>query len=150
MQSSLVLTVLGPDRAGLVKSIAEAVTAHHGNWQESRMVHLAGQFAGLAHVSLPQEHVADLKQALQALQNDGLQILVTHSEATSPAQHHPADTRTAGPRSPRHHPRHYPPTCRFERQYRRAGKRTTRRAHVQRIAVLRPPQTGFAGWRDGG
>lgn len=83
MQSSLVLTVLGPDRAGLVNSIAEAVTAHHGNWQESRMVHLAGQFAGLAHVTLPQVHVADLKQTLQALQNEGLQILVQHSDVTS-------------------------------------------------------------------
>ena len=83
MQSSLVLTVLSSDRAGLVKSIAEAVKAHHGNWQESRMVHLAGQFAGLAHVTLPQENVADLKQALQALQNDGLQILVTNSDTTA-------------------------------------------------------------------
>lgn len=84
MQTSLVLTVLGSDHAGLVKSIAEAVKAHHGNWQESRMVHLAGQFAGLAHVTLPQEHLADLKQALQALQADGLQILVTHSDTAAP------------------------------------------------------------------
>lgn len=84
MQSSLVLTVLGPDRAGLVKSIAEAVKAHHGNWQESRMVHLAGQFAGLAHVTLPQDQVASLRQALQTLQANGLQILVQHSDAASP------------------------------------------------------------------
>lgn len=84
MQSSLVLTVLGPDRAGLVKSIAEAVKAHHGNWQESRMVHLAGQFAGLAHVTLPQEQVAALQQSLQTLQSDGLQILVQHSDTASP------------------------------------------------------------------
>ncbi|UJS26539.1 glycine cleavage system protein R [Thiothrix winogradskyi] len=84
MQSSLVLTVLGPDRAGLVNSIAEAVKAHHGNWQESRMVHLAGQFAGLAHVTLPQEHLVDLKQVLQTLQTGGLQILVIHSDAAVP------------------------------------------------------------------
>ncbi|WMP16597.1 glycine cleavage system protein R [Thiothrix lacustris] len=84
MQSSLVLTVLGSDRAGLVKSIAEAVKAHQGNWQESRMVHLAGQFAGLAHVTLPEEQLTGLKQALQALQNNGLQILVTHSEVSVP------------------------------------------------------------------
>ncbi|MDX9987518.1 MULTISPECIES: ACT domain-containing protein [Thiothrix] len=80
MQSSLVLTVLGSDRAGLVKSIAEAVAAHQGNWQESRMVHLAGQFAGLAHVTLPQEQLAALTQTLQALQQDGLQILLQHCE----------------------------------------------------------------------
>ncbi len=81
MQTSLVLTVLGPDRSGLVKSIAEVVKAHQGNWQESRMVHLAGQFAGLAHVALPTGQVAALKQALAGLQADGLQILVQHSTA---------------------------------------------------------------------
>lgn len=82
MQTSLVLTLLGPDRAGLVNSIAEAVKAHQGNWQESRMVHLAGQFAGLVHVSLPQTQVTDLKQALQVLQNQDLQILVQESAIT--------------------------------------------------------------------
>lgn len=82
MQTSLVLTLLGPDRAGLVNSIAEAVKAHQGNWQESRMVHLAGQFAGLVHISLPQTQVIDLKQALQALQNQDLQILVQESAIT--------------------------------------------------------------------
>lgn len=84
MQTSLVLTVLGPDRSGLVKSIAEAVKAHQGNWQESRMVHLAGQFAGLAHVTLPTEQVETLKQELQTLQQGGLQILVQQAEATEP------------------------------------------------------------------
>ncbi|MBU0656451.1 MAG: ACT domain protein [Gammaproteobacteria bacterium] len=79
MQTSLVLTVLGPDRSGLVKSISEAVKAHQGNWQESRMVHLAGQFAGLAHVSIAEEQAAALIQALTELQTDGLKILVQQS-----------------------------------------------------------------------
>lgn len=81
MQTSLVLTVLGPDRAGLVKSISEAVKAHHGNWQESRMVRLAGQFAGLAHVVIAEEQLGALLQALDALQTDGLRILAQQSEA---------------------------------------------------------------------
>lgn len=85
MQTSLVLTVLGPDRSGLVKSIAEAVKAHQGNWQESRMVRLAGQFAGLAHVTLPQEQLAALQQSLQTLQQNGLQILMQQSDVASEA-----------------------------------------------------------------
>lgn len=80
MQTSLVLTLLGPDRAGLVKSLAEVVKAHQGNWQESRMVHLAGQFAGLVHISVPQEQVATLTQALQQQQDQGLHILVQQSQ----------------------------------------------------------------------
>lgn len=83
MQTSLVLTVLGPDRSGLVKSIAEVVKAHQGNWQESRMVRLAGQFAGLAHVTLPQEQAEALRQSLQTLQQNGLQILMQQSDVDS-------------------------------------------------------------------
>ena len=83
MQTSLVLTILGPDRSGLVKSVAEAVKNHQGNWQESRMVRLAGQFAGLAHVTIPTEQAEALTQALNALQADGLQILVQQSHDTS-------------------------------------------------------------------
>ncbi len=81
MQTSLVLTILGPDRSGLVKSVSEAVKNHQGNWQESRMVRLAGQFAGLAHVTLPQEQAEPLIKALDALKADGLQILVQQSSA---------------------------------------------------------------------
>lgn len=80
MQTSLVLTLLGPDRAGLVKNLAEVVKAHQGNWQESRMVHLAGQFAGLVHISVPREQVATLTQALQQQQDQGLHILVQQSQ----------------------------------------------------------------------
>ncbi len=79
MQTSLVLTILGPDRSGLVKSVAEVVKNHQGNWQESRMVRLAGQFAGLAHVTLPEAQAEVLELALKTLQADGLQILVQRS-----------------------------------------------------------------------
>ncbi|HLP77739.1 MAG TPA: ACT domain-containing protein, partial [Candidatus Paceibacterota bacterium] len=37
MQRSLVMTVIGQDRPGLVESIASLVTEHGGNWLESRM-----------------------------------------------------------------------------------------------------------------
>ena len=45
MPTSLVLTVLGEDRQGLVESLASIIAAHEGNWSESRMAQLAGQLA---------------------------------------------------------------------------------------------------------
>ena len=48
-----ILTFVGPDRRGLVEQLAGAVTAAGGNWLESRLVHLGGQFAGVARVALP-------------------------------------------------------------------------------------------------
>ena len=78
--ASLILTVIGPDRPGLVRALAEAVAAHGGSWLESRMARLAGQFAGIALVDAPESLLADL----QALEGQGLRILV-QSGAEQPA-----------------------------------------------------------------
>lgn len=76
MNTSLVMTVIGPDRPGLVESIAEAVAAHEGNWVESRMAHLGGQFAGILRVELPADKEPTLAQALRDLEGHGLSVVV--------------------------------------------------------------------------
>jgi len=57
---SLVLTAVGPDRPGLVSAMADVAIAHGANWADSRMAHLAGQFAGIAHLQVPQERAEAL------------------------------------------------------------------------------------------
>ena len=44
MQVPLVMTVIGKDRTGLVESLASLVAEHGGNWLESRMCRLGGEF----------------------------------------------------------------------------------------------------------
>lgn len=78
---NLVMTVIGPDRPGIVESLAEQVAANEGNWLESRMSHLGGQFAGILHVSVPEGGVEALVSGLRAL--EGLQILLQDSAITS-------------------------------------------------------------------
>lgn len=63
----LVLTVIGDDRAGLVASLSEVVAAHDGNWERSQMAELAGKFAGIVVVAVPDERAADLLEALRAV-----------------------------------------------------------------------------------
>jgi glycine cleavage system regulatory protein len=75
---SLVFTLIGHDRPGLVEAVAGPVAAHGGNWLESRMAHLAGQFAGIVRVDVPASRVASLIVALEGLKSKGLQ-LVFHS-----------------------------------------------------------------------
>ena len=79
MPTSLVLTVLGEDRPGLVEALSHIIAAHEGNWLESRMAHLAGQFAGILRASVPEAHAAALLTALQGLASRGLQVVVAHS-----------------------------------------------------------------------
>jgi glycine cleavage system regulatory protein len=70
--ASLILTVVGPDRPGLVRALAEAVAARNGSWLESRMARLAGQFAGIVLVEAPDALLDDLR----TLENQGLRITV--------------------------------------------------------------------------
>lgn len=76
MQTSLVLTVLSDDRPGLIKMLSEVLKEYEGNWTESRMIHLAGKFAGLLRVTAPEEQVALLISSLNGMQDDGLEIAV--------------------------------------------------------------------------
>ena len=86
MPTSLVLTVLGEDRPGLVESLASIIAAHDGNWLESRMAQLAGQFAGILRTSVPDTNAAALINALQGLTSRGLQFVVVRSSTDEPAQ----------------------------------------------------------------
>jgi glycine cleavage system regulatory protein len=52
MRDMLVLTVIGADRKGLVQSLSERISAVGGNWEESRMARLAGQFAGILRITV--------------------------------------------------------------------------------------------------
>jgi glycine cleavage system regulatory protein len=65
MNTTLVLNVLGSDKSGLVRGIAATIAEHGGNWLESRMCRLGGQFAGIVRVELPAERVAALTAALE-------------------------------------------------------------------------------------
>lgn len=73
---SLIITLLGADRPGLVGTVSDVVQKHGGNWLESRMAHLAGQFAGIVQVDVTDDHVEQLVTELQALSNQGLNVVV--------------------------------------------------------------------------
>jgi glycine cleavage system regulatory protein len=80
--SELVLTLIGPDRPGVVEAVAEAVAAHGGNWLESRMARLAGMFAGILRVELPEGQGPALRAALATLESRGMRIVVEGASAT--------------------------------------------------------------------
>ncbi|KAG1663479.1 hypothetical protein GQR58_020418 [Nymphon striatum] len=74
MQVSLIITILGPDKPGLVESLSETLTKYGASWSESRMAHLAGKFAGLLQVSLPTENLEPLTKAVRELETDSFKI----------------------------------------------------------------------------
>lgn len=73
--TTLILTVAGADRPGLVAAVADVVDAHGGNWENSSLAELAGTFAGVIEVSVADERSSDLQSALRGLQGQGLLTL---------------------------------------------------------------------------
>lgn len=78
MGTSLVVTVIGNDRLGIVERLSEVVLAAGANWEESRLARLAGKFAGILRISVAANADA-LASALRALTSDGLTVVVESS-----------------------------------------------------------------------
>jgi glycine cleavage system regulatory protein len=85
MLATLVMTVIGADRPGLVQLVASRVADHGGNWLESRMCHLGGEFAGILRVEVLVERVDELVGALHRLDESGLRVIV-HAEGLAAAK----------------------------------------------------------------
>jgi glycine cleavage system regulatory protein len=80
MRDTLVLTVLGPDRPGLVEALADRVAGVGGNWEASHMARLAGQFAGILLVSIERARTDELVASLGALDARGLHVVARPTE----------------------------------------------------------------------
>ncbi len=82
MITSLVVTVIGPDRPGIVSLLSAKAQGFGANWAGSRMASLAGQFAGMVHFEVPPEHADALTEALLALASAELKIHIARSDVT--------------------------------------------------------------------
>ncbi|QID17889.1 glycine cleavage system protein R [Nitrogeniibacter mangrovi] len=76
---SLVLTVIGDDRPGLVGELSRLISDQGGNWLESSMAQLAGKFAGILRVDVADAEAAALIEALEGL--EALKVHVTQAGA---------------------------------------------------------------------
>ncbi len=85
MDMHLVLTVIGRDRPGLVSAVSETIAAGGGNWLDTRMASLAGQFAGMLLVAIAPEKADALAESLRKLETKGLRLIIEKSDEPAPA-----------------------------------------------------------------
>lgn len=71
---NVVMTVLGADRRGIVRGLSEAIAGHRGNWLESRMARLGGQFAGILRIECPESEVEALVAELKGIEDLSIQV----------------------------------------------------------------------------
>jgi glycine cleavage system regulatory protein len=84
MRISLVLTILGDDKPGIVEQLSERIVATGANWEESRMARLAGKFAGLLRLSVDEDRADALAATLRLLDTGGLKVVVERSGEAAP------------------------------------------------------------------
>ena len=82
MRQNLILTFIGEDKPGLVESISAVIKNHDGNWLESRLSQLAGQFAGIIQIGVDTDQADALINSLQGLKDQGLNIVLKEGAET--------------------------------------------------------------------
>lgn len=89
-----VLSLIGSDRTGLVEALADVVVEHGGNWERSHVTELRGNFAGLVLVSVPGDRVAEFRDAVGRLREDGLLDVTVRPAADGDRADADAETAT--------------------------------------------------------
>ena len=74
---TIILTVVSPDRPGLVQILSDVVVKHEGSWGQSSMANLAGQFAGIVTITVDKSNAGALRNDLEALNGDGMMVTVS-------------------------------------------------------------------------
>lgn len=80
MTSRMILSAIGADRPGLTQALAEAVHGAGGNWLESHLSHLGGQYVGAVLVEIAEDRVAELESAARGVDAKGLHVKVIRAD----------------------------------------------------------------------
>jgi glycine cleavage system transcriptional repressor len=76
----LVVTIIGPDKRGLVAHLTEAIVAQRANIEESRMARLGGDFAVIMLLSIAGEAKAALLKGLEMLNSERVHVFVKETD----------------------------------------------------------------------
>jgi glycine cleavage system regulatory protein len=96
MTVGLVLSVIAEDRPGLVQTLAEVVAEYGGNWIDSSMSRLGGEFAGIVRIEIPYDSLDGLEGALERLGERGITVVSKRSDDAAPPLGHAAYLELTG------------------------------------------------------
>ncbi|MDN4503781.1 ACT domain-containing protein [Alteromonadaceae bacterium BrNp21-10] len=70
----IVITLVGADRTGIVENVSSLIFKFNGNWLASNLSKMAGQFAGIIEIMIPDENLEGFETELTKLK--GLRCIV--------------------------------------------------------------------------
>lgn len=72
----IIITLFAKDRPGIVQALSDVVLQHQGNWLESSLSRLCGQFAGIVHIEVPVPKKQALLHSFTQMAEQGIHISV--------------------------------------------------------------------------
>jgi len=72
----IIITLFAKDRPGIVRALSDTVLEHKGNWLESSLSRLWGQFTCIVHIEIATADKSALVAAFDNLSDDGIQVTV--------------------------------------------------------------------------
>jgi glycine cleavage system regulatory protein len=81
MQQHLVVSLISDDKPGVVERLSTTIADNGGNWEDSRMAHFAGKFAGILRISVAEGDFQRLDDALRRLGQDGFKLQIERSDS---------------------------------------------------------------------
>jgi len=72
----IIVTLFAKDRPGIVRALSDTVLANKGNWLESSLSRLCGQFTGIVHIAVESGNKAALIADFDAMSDDGINVTV--------------------------------------------------------------------------
>lgn len=82
MTVEIVLTVIARDRPGVVERVSEVIERHQGNWVDSSMARLGGEFAGILMIELPEAALSAIEADLASLAASGIDCMLRRDQRT--------------------------------------------------------------------
>ena len=80
VKTHLVVTILGPDKRGLVAEVTETIAESNANIVESRMMRLGGEFAMMMLLYLQAEQRDECNQTLESFESKGMEVFVKETD----------------------------------------------------------------------
>ena len=87
MKEHILVTAVGEDRPGIVSHLAEVITRHGANLEDSRMTVLGGEFAAIALVTVTENKLPQLLKDLEQLTKDKIHVTTRKTKAPNGEQY---------------------------------------------------------------
>ncbi len=79
-KTHLVVTILGPDKRGLVAEVTETIAESKANIIESRMMRLGGEFSMMMLLSLQEDQRDECNQTMESFEAKGMEVFVKETD----------------------------------------------------------------------